>query len=81
MKYSEEFNKFWKLWPGRWQPESNRYVKVGKYEAWLEWRRLSKEDQKSVSIIVKSGRIKDAGTRYLPDACRWLKRRRFDDFG
>ena len=81
MKYPADFNEFWKAWPGRWQAENNKCVKVGKYEAWLEWKGLDKEEQTEILAIAKSGRIKSRGTQYLPDACRWLKKRRFDDFG
>ncbi len=80
-RYTDDFNQFWKAWPGRWKPEDNRYVKVGKYEAWLEWKTIDKEEQAEILAIVKSGRVKKAGTQYLPDACRWLKKRRYDDFG
>jgi len=78
--YTDDFNLFWKLWPGRFRPEENRYVKVGKREAWDEWEKLDEEDQAEILTVAKSGRIKSRGTQYLPDAVRWLKRKRWDDY-
>lgn len=79
-KYSEDFERFWTAWPGRWRPEDRVYIKVGKYEASLEWKLLSKDDHRDIVRIVESGKVKRAGTIYLPDACRWLKRKRWHDF-
>ena len=79
--YTEDYERFWKGWPGRWKPETHRPTKVGKYEAWLEWKRLSVQDKAVAIKVVESGRVKDAGTQYLPDASRWLHRRRWEDFG
>jgi len=79
-EFSEEFKEFWKFWPGRWKAESDKTVKVGKYDAWLEWKRLSKETQDLILKIVKSGIVKKRGTQFLPDAHRWLKKKRWYDF-
>ena len=76
--YTDEYNEFWRKWPGRWQPETDRYKKVGKYEAFLEWRELSETDRKNIIKIVS--KVKAKGTQYLPDAHRWLKRRMWDDY-
>ncbi|MHC4121985.1 MAG: hypothetical protein ACYSSI_00295 [Planctomycetota bacterium] len=78
--YTEEYNQAWKLWPGRWQAENDRIVKVGKREAFLEWEKLTLEERNSIIQILKSGVVKRAGTQYLPDFHRWLKKGRYDDF-
>jgi len=73
--YTEDFEKFWRNFKGRWNPDTGYYVKVGKYLAFGEWRKLTKtEQQKAIAVAHK------VGGKYVPDACRWLKRRLFDDF-
>ena len=67
------FEIFWKKFPGRLS-ESGKIAKVGKHEALTEWRKLSEaERQKALTAVpVKP-------EKYLPDACRWLKYKRFED--
>jgi len=77
-KYPEDFEIFWKAWPGRWKPETDRSVKIGKYDAFLEWKHLKDEEKKEIMSVLP--KVKPAGTQYLPDACRWLKRKRWHDF-
>ena len=79
-KYSDEFQQFWKAWPGRYNSDSQQTIKVGKYQAYAEWQRLSADDKETVMQLVKSGRLKSRGTKYLPDAYRWLNKRRWEDF-
>ena len=72
-RYDDDFEQFWKKWKGRWNGE--KYVKVGKFEAWEEWQRLD-DDEKEQAIAV-ANRVSG---KYAPDAMRWLKRKRFDDY-
>ncbi len=75
-KYTPEYEMFWKKFKGRWNREADKYIKVGKYEAFLEWQKLELDEQyKAVKVAHKpSG-------QYVPDCCRWLKNKRFDDYG
>lgn len=74
-KYTPEFESFWKKFKGRWSADKDCYVKVGKHDAFLEWQKLSVEDQRKAWKV--AGKVSG---KYTPDACRWLKNRRFDDF-
>ncbi len=73
--YSPEFEIFWKKFKGRWNPENDRYIKVGKFAAWVEWQKLNEADQQKATAVADK-----VGGKYVPDAERWLKRRLFDDF-
>jgi hypothetical protein len=69
------FEQFWKKFKGRWNPEKGRYIKIGKYEAFEEFEKLpADEQQKAVAVADR------AADKYCPDACRWLKRKLFDDY-
>lgn len=74
-EYTPEFVKFWKRFKGRWSQEKDIYIKVGKFEAFAEWKKLTIEEQR------RAWRAADrVSGKYTPDACRWLKRKMFDDF-
>lgn len=76
--YTPEFLNFWKNFKGRWNPEkgeSGGYVKVGMHEAFLEFQKLTPAEQQKA--IKNAGRVRG---KFTPDACRWLKRKLFDDF-
>lgn len=73
--YSESFEIFWKKFKGRWNPENDNYIKVGKFEAWEEWQKLNAEDQTKATAVANR-----VSGKFVPDACRWLKKRLFDDF-
>lgn len=75
-EYSKEFLVFWAAYPRRWIKSSDRYVKIGKEDAWTEWRRLSEAEQKWAMYSVKFERT----TEFIPDAHRWLKHKRFKDY-
>ena len=77
---TNDFNEFWKLWPGRWNKDSGKTIKVGKYQAGQRWDKLSEPTKQRIIGLLKSERIKDAGTQYLPDAFRWLEKHRWEDF-
>ena len=88
-KYSQDFELLWKkLWPGRWR-DGNSPKKVGKADAYAVWRGIDRcnngtqmddEDRNDALGVIKSGEVKDAGTQYLPDLQRWLKRRLWEDY-
>lgn len=75
MDYTEEFEIFWKIYPKRWNRSSGKHYKVGKYEAFQAWKRLSQKDRCKILIVVKY--MQDG--EFVLDAHRWLKKRRFDD--
>lgn len=74
-KYTDSFESFWKKFKGRWNAEKDKYIKVGKYPAFLEWEKLTLEDQRQAWSVADK-----VEGKYVPDACRWLKNRMFDDF-
>lgn len=74
-RYSDEFETFWSKFKGRWSADQGSYVKVGKYLAWEEWQKLTIEEKNKA--IAAADRVSG---QYTPDACRWLKRKMFDDF-
>lgn len=74
-KYSEQFNLFWKKFEGRWNAELSKHDKGSKLLAFEEWEKLSLEDQRKAWTEAKRHRGKA-----VPDACRWLSNRRFEDF-
>ena len=75
MDYTEEFEVFWKAYPKRWNRSSGKYYKVGKWEAFQVWKRLSQKDRND--ILIKVNYMKTG--EFVLDAHRWLKKRRFDD--
>ena len=75
VKYTDDFEKFWKKFKGRWNRDTDIYVKRGKYKAFEEWKRLPLDERR------KAWQNADRGTcEFKPDACRWLKNKMFDDF-
>ncbi len=74
-EYTSEFNSFWKKWKGRYNPDSDRDIKVGKYVAFSEWKRLTIEEQRRAWEAADK-----VSGKYTPDANRWLKRKMYDDF-
>ena len=77
-EYTADFEMFWKGWPGRWRPEQDKVIKVGKYDTSLVWKKLSEQEKAAIMSILP--KVKRAGTQYLPDAERWLKHKRWHDF-
>lgn len=71
--YTPEFETFWKKFKGRWDGDRG-YVKVGKWEAFSEWQKLTEAEQDRATATAG-----DVTGKYVPDACRWLKRKLFDD--
>ena len=74
-RYDDTYETFWRKFKGRWNAEKGLYVKVGKYEGWLEWKRLTVEEKEQALAVASK-----TGGKYTPDVNRWLKRKLFDDF-
>ena len=76
-RYDKQFLAFWDKFKGRWDPEAGmgRYVKVGKYDAWLEWKKMTQREQDKA--IAVANRVSG---KYVPDAHRWLKAKLYEDF-
>ena len=79
-KYTEEFEAFWKAWPGRWNLDTQKIEKIGKHEAFIIWRTMAEDDRSFCIKLAKTPKIKEKGTRWLPDCWRWLSKRRWEDF-
>jgi len=75
VNYTFEFGNFWKLFKGRWNPDKGRYDKGGKLEAFEEWEMLTEDQQ---AKAVRAAPL--TGSKITKDACRWLKKRRWEDF-
>jgi len=75
MNYTPEFETFWKAYPERWNRSSGKHYKVGKWEAFQVWKRLSQKDKDKILLVVKYMKTGE----FVLDAHKWLKKRRFDD--
>ncbi len=72
MTYTKEFKEFWQLYPGRTN-KVGRIIKQDKLGAFVEWRKLTKEErQLAMSKHPKQG-------KYTPDARKWLRHKRWED--
>ncbi len=72
MTYSEQFEQFWKLYPGRTN-ERGRVVKQDKLGAFREWQKLTDNERKmAMSVHPAQG-------KYTPDARKWLYHNRWED--
>ncbi len=74
-RYDEQFEVFWSVFKGRWNPDRGIYVKVYKYEAWQEWQKLTEKDKTRATASANK-----VGGKFTPDAFRWLKKKMFDDY-
>ncbi len=75
-KYGANFLIFWKKYPTRWIPESDKHVKIGKDLAWQQWRKIDDETHQHILTIIsqmKSGKA-------VPDPWRWLRDKKFNDY-
>ncbi len=80
--YSDEFLSFWKVYPGR------NGDKAHKSEAWEEFKKISPNPE-LLALILKNLDLQKRRRQNLisksqfapefPDACRWLKKRRWED--
>jgi len=76
MEYTEEFNRFWKQYPSRWNSNLNCYVKRKKHPAFLKWQKLTKEIRDKCLRIVKQIKRAEGTPR---DAVTWLNQQGWDD--
>lgn len=74
-RYTDDFLTFWVKYPSRWNRDSDRFYKVGKWEAMQEWKKMSPEEKQQALVAVRYLRR----GQYVLDAHRWLKKRRFED--
>lgn len=74
--YTPEFESFWNKYPKRWVESSGSWVKIGKYEAFQAWKRLAKSEREIIMMVLP----KVKANKFTPDAHRWLKKRRWEDF-
>ncbi len=72
MSYTDHFERFWKLYPGRTN-KLGRIRKQDKLGASVEWRKLTDGERE----LAMSGHP-EQGT-YTPDARKWLKHKRWED--
>ena len=72
MKYSQSFEQFWKLYPGRINT-LGRIRKQDKLGAFKEWRKLN-HTEKLLAMFSHP----EQGT-FTPDARKWLYHKRWED--
>jgi len=76
MEYTKDFEKFWKLYPKRWNRDLGIWVKRKKWPAFEKWQKLPKKIKQRCLEIVHL--IKDAeGTPR--DCVTWLNQRGWED--
>lgn len=63
------FARFWAAYP----------KKVGKAEAWTEWKRLKPDDALVETMIAAIAAQKLGSKEFVKDPCRWLKHGRWED--
>lgn len=74
--YTQEFLDFWQLFPRRWIRSSDRYVKIGKELAWIQWEKLSAYNKAWAMFAVRKERVSEI----IPDAWRWLRDKKYKDY-
>ena len=70
--YSQDFEAFWAAYPSR------QGKKVGKAEAFREWKKAVKEVEGEF-LIAKITELAPQYGDYPKDACRWLKNKQWED--
>lgn len=76
MEYTEEFEKFWKAYPKRWNRDIGSFVKRKKFPAFEKWQKLSQTVRDE--CLAKSRLIRK--TEGTPRDCvTWLNQRGWDD--
>ena len=72
MSYTEQFETFWKLYPGRTN-KLGRIRKQDKLGAFEKWCKLTDEERK---LAMVGHPVQD---KWTPDARKWLKYKRWED--
>jgi len=75
-EYTEEFERFWKAYPSRWNMNLHSYVKRKKWPAFKVWQKLSKELKAECMAKVRLVKATEGTPR---DAVTWLNQRGWDD--
>lgn len=73
-EYTEDFEKFWRTFKGRWNPDRSCYDKGSKFEAFTEWKKLSDREKQKATVAAAG-----TGAKFTPDGCRWLKTKRWEE--
>jgi len=76
--YTDEFLRFWKLYPKQYHPGTNTWIRPAKAEAFEQWEHLDDEDKShAMYSVMFYRRLKG---QYIWHARRWLRNRGFDDW-
>jgi hypothetical protein len=76
-KYTPDFEKFWWGYPSRLNDDGS-FDKRGKWEAFIQWRKLPVDIRQKCLMLVEHKMIKCA--KNTPDACRFLSKKRWEDY-
>lgn len=75
-KYTPEFENFWKLFKGRWNPKKGAYgtfVKGSKSVAFGVWEELTSPEQQKATEGAEG-----SADEFCPDCYRWLREKRWE---
>ena len=76
-RYTDEFERFWKAYPSRWNHDLGLYVKRKKFPAFQKWQKLSQAIRNECLAKVKYIKAAEGTPR---DAVTWLNQRGWEDF-
>jgi len=76
MNYTDEFQRFWKAFPSRWN-RNYGYVKRKKVPAFKAWQKLSQDIRDKCLRIVKQ--IKRSEGEAVRDCVTWLNQEGWED--
>ena len=76
-RYTDEFERFWKQYPSRWNRDLGLYVKRKKFPAFQKWIKLSQAIRNECLLKVKYIKQAEGTPR---DAVTWLNQRGWEDF-
>lgn len=79
MEYTDEFEKFWKLYPKRWNRNSGLYVKRKKPLAFKKWQRLPQGIRDKCLRVVKKIWKAEGGSESVRDCVTWLNQEGYDE--
>jgi hypothetical protein len=74
-KYTEEFELFWALYPPRWNEDLHTWRKNGKQAAFVLWEKMTVEDK--IKAFETAKKLK--GSKWTPDARKWLLNKMWED--
>jgi hypothetical protein len=76
-KYTPDFEKFWWGYPSR-RHDDGTFVKIGKWDAFVQWRKLPVEIRQKCLMLVENKIIPCC--KITQDAHRFLAHRRWEDY-